>query len=198
MCYIFYLQENFEPRILNFMAFKPLPYQNAQRVFNGIRFDVYSLLLSNKSGKNISKEVVVHPGAVIILPILNANEIVFIRNERFAVGKDLWELPAGTLEPSELPINTAARELIEETGFQAAKLEPLNTFYTSPGICNEIMYAFAAYDLKHVGQKLDESEKITVEILKWEKALQMIHSGEICDGKTIATLLYFYTFNKSL
>lgn len=156
------------------------------KLFTGVRFSVY------KKGKG---EFIAHPGAVVILPVLQ-DQVILIRNERFAVGETLWELPAGTLEPNEEPAVTAARELIEETGYKAKNIELLTTFFTSPGISNELMYAYAAQDLEEVGQNLDEEEKITVEILPWEKVMQMVRDGAVRDGKTIAALLYYACFKK--
>lgn len=159
--------------------------KDSKLVFRGTRFDVRSL------GK---RDVVIHPGAVVILPILNKECILMIKNERFAVGETLWELPAGTLEPQEQPDATASRELIEETGYAAQKIEFLTTFYTSPGICNERMFAYTAQDLTYVGQKLDETEKITVEVVEWKKIREMILNGMIHDGKTLTTLLFYLSF----
>jgi ADP-ribose pyrophosphatase len=169
--------------------------KDSQRIFHSVKFDVYAVELGTADGHKAKREVVVHPGAVVILPVLDKENIILIRNERFAVGKILWELPAGTLEPNEPPQATAYRELIEETGYQAKTINALLTFYTSPGFCNEIMYAYVAEDLKHVGQNLEATEKITVEPTSLKKALQMIHEGMICDAKTIATLLYYNTFS---
>lgn len=157
------------------------------KVYTGVRFDVYRT--------ESKKEFIAHPGAVVIVPMLK-DKLILIRNERFAVGETLWELPAGTLEPGEKPETTALRELIEETGYRAKSIEHLTTFFTSPGISNEKMYAYAATDLEEVGQNLDVGEKITVEILTWDKVMRMIKEGEIRDGKTIASLLYFACYKK--
>ena len=161
--------------------------KDSKLVFRGTRFEVRSL------GK---RDVVIHPGAVVILPLLDDEHILMIKNERFAVGETLWELPAGTLEPREHPDATASRELVEETGYEAKKIEPLTNFYTSPGICNERMFAYIAQDLSYVGQKLDETEKITVEVVEWKKIREMIRNGEIHDGKTLTTLLFYLSFLK--
>lgn len=161
--------------------------KDSKLVFRGTRFDVRTL------GK---RDVVIHPGAVVILPLLDDERILMIKNERFAVGETLWELPAGTLEPREHPDATASRELVEETGYEAKKIEPLTTFYTSPGICNERMFAYTAQELSYVGQKLDETEKITVEVVEWKKIREMIRNGKIHDGKTLTTLLFFLSFSK--
>lgn len=173
-------------------------FKNSHKVFNGVRFNVHSFTVPGKQGKPVQKDVIVHPGAVVVLPILSDNNIVMIRNQRFAVGKELWELPAGTLEPAEPPLETAKRELIEETGYQADKVDHLITFYPSPGICNEIMYAYVAKGLEFVGQHLDETEEITVEIISWDKALAMVRDGIICDAKSMMTILYYHTYLRSL
>lgn len=170
--------------------------QQSQRVFKGIRFDVYATDLPGSKGQTVHREFIAHPGAVVILPLLNKDTVVMIRNERFAVGQQLWELPAGTLEPHELPEKTAYRELIEETGYRADNLQPLTQFFTSPGICNELMHAYVAKDLEFVGQQLDESEQIIVETLSWNKIKQMIRHQEILDGKTLTTLLYYLSENR--
>ena len=166
----------------------------ASKVFSGVRFDIHAIELPGKDNHTIKREVVVHPGAVLILPFLDAQRIIMIRNERFAVDQTLWELPAGTLEPNEPVIHTAARELQEETGYKAELMQPLFNFYTTPGICNEIMYTFMAKELTYVGQSLDENERIIVEIVTLEKAYDMIGAGVILDGKTIAALLFYKNF----
>lgn len=162
----------------------------SQCLFHGIRFDVRGMEIVSKNGHPFQKQFVAHPGAVVVLPFLDKDRILMIRNYRFAVNETLWELPAGTLEPGEPPLKTAYRELIEETGYEAKRIEPLHAFYTTPGICNEIMYAYAAYDLTYVGQALEETEDIEVAIVEWEKVLNWVKTGIICDAKTIATLFY--------
>ena len=138
--------------------------------------------------KPVVRNVVVHPGAVVILPILADGRIIMIRNFRYTVERELWELPAGTMEPGEEPIETARRELEEETGYRAAALTPLVEFYTTPGICTERMHAFVATDLTRVGQKLQDSEQIKVEVVDLSAASRLLARGELADGKTIAAL----------
>ena len=116
-------------------------------------------LESEEDGSRTKREVVVHPGAVVVLPFVDDKTIVLIRNKRYAVGQLLVELPAGTLDPKEAPINCAGRELLEETGYLAKRLKPIGNFFTSPGILSEKMYAFAAYDLEKKQQALEEGAK---------------------------------------
>lgn len=173
---------------------KPSDSTNAKVLFKGARFEVQEIAAHKQDGKILHRQAVIHPGAVVILPLDSAKTVVMIRNERYVVGETLWELPAGTLEPGEPPESTAYRELIEETGFKASSIKPLTKFYTTPGFCNEIMYAYVAEGLEFVGQDLDETEEIIVEKVSWDNVLEMVRSGEICDGKTIATLLYYTKF----
>jgi ADP-ribose pyrophosphatase len=143
------------------------------------------------------REVVVHAGAVVVMGILPDQRIILIRTRRYAVGQILVELPAGTLERNEDPINCAGRELLEETGYLAGRLRPIGNFYTSPGILSEKMYAFVAYDLEKQQQALEEGEEIELEFASLDDAIEMIRRGEIHDGKTIAALLMYDKFFRS-
>ena len=136
----------------------------------------------------VTREIVVHPGAVVVLPIMPDGRMVMIRNYRYTVEGELWELPAGTREVGEEPIETARRELEEETGYRAGAMRPLMEFYTSPGICTERMFAFVATDLTHVGQRLQGGERIKVELLSPEDVRNRLLDGAFQDGKTIAVL----------
>ncbi|UCD29167.1 MAG: NUDIX hydrolase [Planctomycetota bacterium] len=136
----------------------------------------------------VRRELVIHPGAVVIIPMLTSDSVVMIRNYRFAVGAELLELPAGTLEPPEPPIECAARELEEETGYRAGKVEPLCEFYTSPGFTNEKMHVFVATELTPSTQNLDATEQIRVATMPLAEALAATADGRIVDGKTIAAL----------
>lgn len=174
------------------------PANKSERIFQGRVFNLKRITVPGPDNMPIIREVVEHPGGVTILPILDDQHIVMIRNHRYSIGRTLWELPAGTLEPPESPADCAARELIEETGYQAAFIKPMTSFYSSPGICDERLYFYAAYDLTQVGQQLDDSENITVEVVTWEKSMQMIRTGEIEDAKTVAAVLFYRTFEKGI
>lgn len=170
--------------------------QMGQTVFTGKRFSVVSMDLPNRdqAAGTYRKEMVVHPGAAVILPMIDADHVVMIHNERPLEDEPLWELPAGTLEPPEEPHVTAGRELIEEAGYQAGDIQLITRFYASPGICTEMMHCYLATNLTAVGQRLEPNEKITVKVLPLSEAMEMIREGIIIDGKTIATLLYYQTF----
>lgn len=141
-------------------------------------------------GRQHSREVIDHPGAVGIVPMVDDDHVCLIRNYRLAVSRWLIEIPAGTLEPGEPPLDTAARELIEETGYRAAKLTPLCELLFSPGILHERMHLFLATQLTAGETKLEVGEQIERLIVPWEESLEMIRRGEIEDAKTVAALLF--------
>ena len=141
----------------------------------------------------VARDIVIHPGAVAILPILDGERVVMIRNYRYAVEQELWELPAGTREPHEPPIETARRELEEETGYRAGTMTPLTEFYTSPGFVTERMHVFLATDLTPVGQGLEDTEQISVEVMDLAEVRRKLIAGEFLDGKTVAILGMYFT-----
>jgi len=175
----------------------PLPlFPGDQLLFHGTRVDFILRPVISSTGKSLMREVVVHPGAVIILPVLGDGRIVLIKNRRHTVHETLLELPAGTLERdgggvTEDPCACAARELTEETGYRAEKVESFGWFYTSPGILTEKMYAFIATGLSAGDQALEDNEQIEVAAMAPEEALQLIRENRIVDAKTIATLLKY-------
>jgi ADP-ribose pyrophosphatase len=135
------------------------------------------------------REVIRHPGAVVIVPVLDDQRVCLIRNYRVAVERELIELPAGTREPSEPPELTAHRELQEETGFSARELIFLREILPSPGILDERMSLYLARGLQTGRPHRESGEQIDNLIVTWDDALQRIDSGEIVDAKTIVGLL---------
>lgn len=170
----------------------------ARTVWDGRLFSVEVVRFRHADGHWVQREVVRHPGAVIVLPVLDEMRVVMIRNYRIAPDERLWELPAGKLESGEEPIRAAGRELEEETGYAAGRIEPLGEYYTSPGFADELMRAFVATDLHEVGQRLEPGEDIEVRSVPLEEALDMTVDGRIRDGKTIATLLMWERRSRSL
>jgi len=185
-------------------------------VLEGRAFDFVELTLRDAAGKEHRRQVVRHPGSVVVLPLLDdpnagdrnamagpispahspkgrvstaSTRIVMIRNSRYALGRKLDELPAGTCEAGEAPETTAAREVREETGHQAATLQYLGRFHTSPGMTDELMHAYVARGLTHVGQKLDEGEHVSVREWAIADALAAVDDGRITDAKTMLVLL---------
>lgn len=163
-------------------------------IWKGAKFTFERLTVRCNDGSLMRREYVRHPGAVCILPILAASprtaetRIVMIRQYRPVLGAELWELPAGTIEPGEPPGACAPRELEEEAGYRAAKLIPLGSFYTTPGMTDEEMHAFAATGLTAVGQRLENYEQITAREVSAREAMDMLGRGELRDGKSMVTL----------
>jgi ADP-ribose pyrophosphatase len=155
------------------------------------RFRVVRHVQTTSDGAVHVKETIQHPGAVAILPLLEGNRVCLIRNFRIAVGKTLIELPAGTLESGEDPATTAGRELIEETGYRAQRLEKLCEFTMSPGILNERMHLYAAHGLTAGPTAREPGETIENLVVTWDEAMRMVFDGDIEDAKTMVGLLYY-------
>jgi ADP-ribose pyrophosphatase len=155
----------------------------------GAKWTLEGVSFQTASGETISREIVRHPGAAVILPLTDDGKIVLIKNHRLSVEKELYELPAGTLEPPEPPEECARRELHEEAGYLAATWTPLGRFYTSPGLSDEVMWAFAASGLEPIGQKLEADELVTVHPVPVATAMDMIDRRELVDAKSMLTIL---------
>tara|TARA_Y100001934_G_C12213321_1_gene707200 strand:- start:40 stop:648 length:609 start_codon:yes stop_codon:yes gene_type:complete len=139
----------------------------------------------------VCQEIIVHPGAVAIIPIVDAERLCLIKNRRMAVGETLLELPAGTQEVGESPRVTATRELREETGFSAETMVPLGSCWMSPGILREKVSFFVARGLTGGTPALEKDEQIENYLLTLREAVEMIFNGQITDAKTIVGLLLF-------
>ncbi|MCI0360860.1 MAG: NUDIX hydrolase [Planctomycetaceae bacterium] len=154
------------------------------------KFNVVRETVRTPSGKDKTREIVRHPGACVLVPLLDDGRVCLIRNFRISVNATLIELPAGTLEPNEPPHVTAERELIEETGYRAAKIELLHAFFLSPGILDEKMHLYLASGLSEGATAREEGEEIENLVVPWQEAIDMVFRGEIKDAKTIVGLLW--------
>lgn len=154
------------------------------RVF---RLDKENVTLSN--GATIDLDIIRHPGASAIVPLVKENTLLMIRQYRHAMGEFIWEIPAGTLDGDEAPIQCAKRELVEETGYSAAAWQELGAICPLPGYSDERIHLFLASDLAPSRQHLDVDEVLEVHEVEFDKAIEMILKGEIQDAKTIAALL---------
>jgi len=163
-------------------------------LFQAQRFRVERVVRTMPDGTEHVREIVRHPGAVTVLPILDDGRICLIENYRVAVERPLVELPAGTLEPDEDPAAAARRELAEETGYRAARIEMLTTFYTSPGIFDERMVLYLATGLTPGPAALEPGEEIRPLPTTRQDALEMARDGRIRDAKTLVGLLYYELF----
>lgn len=167
----------------------PEPDANPRVLLSTPRFSVVEVHQRTADGGAVPRQVILHPGAVLIIPLLEGNRVCLIRNERVAVSKTLIELPAGTIDPPDAPSATAIRELQEETGFTATSWRELPGFFMSPGILRERMYVFVAQGLTAGDPAREAGENIDNLIVPWEEAIGMVERGEIEDAKTICGLL---------
>ena len=160
-------------------------------IYQGRRIQVAREVATLPDGRSVERDLVLHPGAVVILPLVDAGHVCLLRNRRFIVGEELWEVPAGTLEPGEQPLETAVRELAEETGYLAAQWRQLLEFYSSPGILSERMSLFLAQDLTPGPARPEAGEELRPEVIPWQQALAWARDGTIRDAKTLVALLHW-------
>ena len=170
------------------MAEQAPEFINSKKIFSGRIFDV-TVDTVREGDRTYVREVVHHRGSAVMVPAFDDGTIAMVRQYRHPAVKYLLELPAGTLDDKERPEEGAARELEEELGVVAGKLEKLCEFFVSPGFCEEKMWLYLATDLKETKQRLEDDELIEVVRLPIDQALQMITNGQIEDAKTIIGLL---------
>lgn len=170
-----------------------------ERVYDGRFLTVDRETFANPAGLELSLEIIRHPGASAVVPMLtdprdDDPEILILRQYRYAAGGSIWEIPAGVLDEGESPEACAHRELREETGAVAANLQHLTTIYTTPGFTDEQIHLFLATDVTVAEPDHQFDEFIEVHRRTLSTLLQMIRDGEIIDGKTIVALLHLATF----
>jgi len=175
------------------------PRLNSRRVYSGrvVNLDIDSVRFPDKSEGEL--EIIRHSGASAVLPFLSDPfgddpQVLLIRQYRYAAEQVLFEIPAGRLDPGETPTACARRELQEETGCTAEKLEFLHTMYTTPGFTDEKIHLFMAWDLKTGTARLEHDEFIEPTVLRLEEALSKVSRGEIVDAKTSLALLFVSGF----
>jgi ADP-ribose diphosphatase len=161
---------------------------DSKKIFEGRIFDV-SVDTVREGEQTYIREIVHHPGSAVILPVFADDTIALVRQYRHPAVKYLLELPAGTLNDREPPEAGAARELEEELGLVAGRMEKLSEFFISPGFLSEKMWLYLATDLRQTQQRLEEDEAIEIVRISIDRALQMITDNEIEDAKTIIGLL---------
>jgi ADP-ribose pyrophosphatase len=145
-------------------------------------------------GIEATRDIIEHPGSVVVLPVLDDGRILMIRQFRYAAKQSLWELVAGHREPNETFLESAPRELQEETGYTAKKFTKLVEFYPSPGLLSEKMVVYLAEGLTKGKSKQEDDEKIANRAVALPELEEWIRSGKIIDAKSIAGILYYSTF----
>jgi ADP-ribose diphosphatase len=160
----------------------------SEHVFDGDMLHVRRDRVRLPNGASATREYIVHPGAVLIVPILADGRLVLERQFRYPVGRVMLEFPAGKIDPQELPLATATRELREEAGYTAGNWKHIGTVHPEIGYSTEVIEMFMATDLTHVGAQLDDGEFLDVVLMTADELLGAFDSGEITDSKTIAAL----------
>jgi len=147
--------------------------------------------LEQPDGSRRLREIVEHAPGAAVVAVDDEGQVLLVRQPRPAVATRLLELPAGLVDPGEQPIDCARRELAEETGYSASELEPLVSFYTSPGFSNELIHIFVASGLHEMAVHHDEEEEIELVRLPLEQAIRQVMESELSDAKTITGLLAY-------
>jgi ADP-ribose pyrophosphatase len=175
----------------------------SRRVYTGrvLNLDIDQVRFPDSSTGEL--EIIRHPGASAVLPFLSEPsgpdpQILLIKQYRYAAEDFLYEVPAGRLDPNEDPADCARRELMEETGCTAARIEPLYTFYTTPGFIDERIHGFMATGITRGESRREADEFMTLETLTLSHALELIRRGEIRDGKTTVLILFAAGFRAGL
>ena len=167
---------------------------SSETKYTGRVFAVRRDEITEPTGIRAAREIVIHPGSVVVLPVFDDGRILIIRQYRYAAGQFMWELVAGHREPNEDFRRGAARELQEETGYTARRFRKLLEIYPSPGFLSERMVIFLAEGLTKGDARPEDDEKIEARILTLGEAERWIRSGKIRDAKTISGLLYYAAF----
>jgi ADP-ribose pyrophosphatase len=164
---------------------------SSEQIWKGKLLDVRRDRVRLPDGSEGVREYVMHPGAVVIIPVLSTGKLIFERQYRYPVGSVMLELPAGKIDPNEAPLLTAQRELIEEAGYTAGDWQHLGTMHPTIGYANERIEIFMARELKALGQnQLDEGEFLELLELTLDEAMEAVRQGELTDGKTLSALLW--------
>ncbi|GAA0363992.1 NUDIX hydrolase [Bacillus horti] len=164
-------------------------------IYEGKIISLYLEDVQLPNGGQAKREVVKHPGAVAVIPITSANKLVLVRQFRKALEKEIYEIPAGKLDPNEAPSACAVRELKEETGYSASFMKELTSFYTSPGFADELIYLFEATGLEKGEAQPDPDEFVEVVEVTLAEAQELLEQKHIHDAKTAYAIQHWLIKN---
>ena len=162
---------------------------DSENLFHGVVLNLRKDKVILPNGETANREVIEHNGGACVAALTPKNELLMVRQYRYAAQQEMWEIPAGKLEKGEDPALCAARELEEEAGYTAKELVPLGYFFPTPAYCQEKIYMYYAKELTPSKQHLDDDEFLEVAAIPFEKAMEMVENGEIIDGKTQLAIL---------
>ncbi|MDO8530943.1 MAG: NUDIX hydrolase [Dehalococcoidia bacterium] len=165
--------------------------QQSRLIYKGRILNLREDLIELSGGRTAKREIVEHQPAVVMVALDGGDNVILVRQYRKAVEAELMEAPAGGLNDGESPEQGAQRELEEETGFRAGRLQSMGGFYSAPGFCTEYLHAFLCTDLRRVGARPEEDEEITVVPTPVARIPELIRTGQIRDAKSVAGLLMY-------
>jgi ADP-ribose pyrophosphatase len=168
---------------------------SSKTVFHGRVFSVVSDEVEEPGNVKVRRDIIRHPGSIVVMALDDSDSrkgplLLLERQYRYTADARIWELPAGRIDPGEDGLSAAKRELLEETGFTAAKWQRALSFYASPGFLDEVMHVYLARELKKGKARPEDDERITVRFFPWEQIVKMVLAGKIIDGKTLASLFW--------
>lgn len=163
--------------------------QSSQEIFNGRLLHVFLDHAQLPDGSTSTREWIKHPGASAVVPVFENGDIMLVKQFRYPISQIFYEVPAGKIDPDENAGTTAERELNEEAGLVCQQFQYIGHFYPGIGYSDEIIHIYAAWDIESYAQQVDDDEFLLKERVSFQEAIQLVHSGEISDGKTMISLL---------
>lgn len=167
----------------------PDPTSQRRILYHGRKIDLALQAVRLNDGTLEEREVVLHRGAVALVPMVDDDHVCLVKNDRYAVGQTLIEVPAGTLDIGESPDATAARELTEETGYHAGRITRIADWFVSPGVMSERMFLYVCEELTPGPADLQPDERLEPLVVPWDEAVRMVHDARITDAKSMLAIL---------
>jgi ADP-ribose pyrophosphatase len=158
-------------------------------IFRGRKIELALKAVGLRDGTTAEREVILHRGAVALVPMVDDGHVCLVRNRRYTIDRTLLEVPAGTIDPGESPDQTAERELLEETGYRAGRIRRIRDWYVSPGVMDERMYLYVCEDLQPGAVRPELDEELETVVVAWHEAMAMAQDGRIEDAKTLLALM---------